>query len=223
MGFVQNIEENVVGIFKKKLAPALQLMTYYRCALMEVETKFKVLDEEFSLSHDRNPIEYIKTRIKTPESIRKKMRTLQIPRNVDSLEKNIHDIAGIRIICQFVDDIYVLADCLLAQDDVTLIEKKDYIANPRESGYRSLHLIIEVPIFLHNEKRQMKVEVQLRTIAMDFWASLEHRIMYKKEINSERANNISGELKNCAETSVWLDLKMQDIRNNIERMEKAGN
>ncbi|AEF84654.1 RelA/SpoT domain protein [Treponema primitia ZAS-2] len=223
MGFVQRIEENVVGIFQKKIAPALQLMTYYRCALMEVETKFKVLNEEFSLSHDRNPIEHIKTRIKTPESIRKKMRTLQIPKNVDSLEKNIHDIAGIRIICQFVDDIYVLADCLLAQDDVALIEKKDYIANPKESGYRSLHLIIEVPIFLHNEKRQMKVEVQLRTIAMDFWASLEHRLTYKKDINNEKANNISSELKNCAETSVWLDLKMQDIRNNIERIEKRGN
>ncbi|MFP3043315.1 GTP pyrophosphokinase family protein [Treponema primitia] len=223
MDFVQKIEENVAGIFQKKLAPALQLMTYYRCALMEVETKFKVLNEEFSLSHDRNPIEHIKTRIKTPESIRKKMCALHIPRNVSSLEKNIHDIAGIRIICQFVDDIYVLADCLLAQDDVTLIEEKDYIANPKESGYRSLHLIIEVPIFLHTEKRLMQVEVQLRTIAMDFWASLEHRLTYKKEKNSEKANSISGELKNCAETSVWLDLKMQDIRNNIERIGKGAN
>jgi putative GTP pyrophosphokinase len=220
MDFVQRIEDNVAELFQQGLTPALQLMTYYRCALMEVETKFKVLDEEFSLSHDRNPIEHIKTRVKTPDSIRRKMRKLQIPLSVESIEQNLHDVAGIRVICQFVDDIYALADCLLAQDDVALVDKKDYIANPKESGYRSLHLIIEVPIFLHNEKRQMKVEVQLRTIAMDFWASLEHRLAYKKDMNDERASNISSELKNCAETSVWLDLKMKDIRDNIERMEK---
>jgi putative GTP pyrophosphokinase len=222
MNFVQKIENSFAELFQEKLTPALQLMTYYRCALMAVETKFKILDEEFSLSHDRNPIEHVKTRIKTPDSIRKKMRTLRIPLSIDSVERNLHDIAGIRVICQFVDDIYVLADCLLAQDDVSLVDKKDYIANPKESGYRSLHLIIEVPIFLHNEKRHMKVEVQLRTIAMDFWASLEHRLTYKKSINNERANNISNELKNCAETSVWLDLKMKDIRDNIESMEKTG-
>jgi putative GTP pyrophosphokinase len=228
MGFVQKLEENFAKLFEKNLTPVVQLMSYYRCALMAVETKFKILDEEFSLSHDRNPIEYIKTRIKTPESIAKKMRKLQIPltintlETVDSIEKNINDIAGIRIICQYVDDIFVLADCLLSQDDITLVEKKDYITNPKESGYRSLHLIIEVPIFLHSEKRQMKVEVQLRTMAMDFWASLEHKLNYKKNISNEKADNISKELKNCAETSVWLDLKMKDIRDNIERIEKSG-
>ena len=226
MAIAQKIEDNFVQLFQERLTHALQLMTYYRCALMEVETKFKVLNEEFSLSHDRNPIEHIKSRIKTPESIRRKMRKLQIPLTrdsremVNSIEKNIHDIAGIRVVCQFVDDIYVLADCLLSQDDIKLVEKKDYIANPKESGYRSLHLIIEVPIFLHNEKRQMKVEVQLRTIAMDFWASLEHRLNYKKDIPAEKIENISKELKNCAETSVWLDLKMKDIRDKIERMGK---
>jgi putative GTP pyrophosphokinase len=220
MDFVQKIEDTAAELVQHSLTPALQLMSYYRCALMTVETKFKVLDEEFSLSHDRNPIDHIKTRIKTPDSIRKKAHKLQVPLTVDSIEKNLRDIAGIRVVCQFVDDIYVLADCLLAQDDVTLVDRKDYIANPKESGYRSLHLIIEVPIFLHNEKRQMKVEVQLRTIAMDFWASLEHRLTYKKNINDERADSISGELKNCAETSVWLDLKMKDIRDNIERIEK---
>jgi putative GTP pyrophosphokinase len=222
MDFVQKIEENFVELFQEKLTPALRLITYYRCALMEVETKFKVLNEEFSLSHDRNPIEHIKTRIKTPDSIRKKIHKLQIPLTIDSIEKNINDISGIRVICHYVDDIYVLADCLLSQDDITLVAKKDYIASPKESGYRSLHLIIEVPIFLHNEKRQMKVEVQLRTIAMDFWASLEHRLTYKKELNNEKRNNLSKELKNCAETSVWLDLKMKDIRDNIESMEKTG-
>jgi putative GTP pyrophosphokinase len=221
MDFVQKIEDTAVELVQQGLTPALQLMTYYRCALMAVETKFKILDEEFSLSHDRNPIDHIKTRIKTPDSIRKKMRTLQIPLTVNSIEQNLHDVAGIRVICQFVDDIYVLADCLLAQDDVILVDKKDYIAQPKESGYRSLHLIIEVPIFLHNEKRQMKVEVQLRTMAMDFWASLEHRLAYKKTIHNEKADTISDELRTCADTSVWLDLKMKDIRDNIESMEKA--
>lgn len=223
MDFVQKVEDNFARIFRRSFTPALKLMTYYRCALMAVEVKLDILKEEFSLSHDRNPIEHIKTRIKTPESIRKKMRALKIPLTVDSVEKNIHDIAGIRVICQFIDDIYILADCLLAQDDVTLVDKKDYIANPKESGYRSLHFIVEVPIYLHNEKRQMKVEIQLRTIAMDFWASLEHRLTYKKSINNEKAHIISSELKNCAETSAWLDLKMKDIRDNIESMEKTKN
>jgi putative GTP pyrophosphokinase len=220
MDFVQKMEDNFARIFRQSFTPALKLMSYYRCALMAVETKFKILDEEFSFSHDRNPIEHIKTRIKTPDSIRIKMRTLKIPLTLDSVEQNIHDIAGIRIICQFIDDIYALAGCLLSQDDVTLADRKDYIANPKENGYRSLHLIIEVPIYLHNEKRQMKVEVQLRTIAMDFWASLEHRLAYKKPINNERVQNISHELKNCAETSAWLDLKMKDIRDNIESTER---
>jgi putative GTP pyrophosphokinase len=223
MDIVRKIEDDFARIFRRNFTPVIKLMSYYRCALMAVEVKLDILKEEFSLSHDRNPIEHIKTRIKTPDSIRKKMRTLKLPLTVDSVEKNIHDIAGIRVICQFVDDIYVLADCLLAQDDVTLVDKKDYIANPKESGYRSLHLIVEVPIYLHNEKRQMKVEIQLRTIAMDFWASLEHRLTYKKSINNERAHNISNELKNCAETSAWLDLKMKDIRDNIESMEKTKN
>jgi putative GTP pyrophosphokinase len=148
---------------------------------MEVETKFNVLNEELSFTQERNPIEHIKTRIKKPGSVRKKLRDLQLPITIETIEKNLHDVAGIRIICQFVNDIFVLADCLLAQDDITLLEKKDYITNPKESGYRSLHLIIEIPIFLHNEKRLMKVEVQLRTIAMDFWASLEHKLRYKKK------------------------------------------
>ena len=145
-----------------------RLMTYYRCAIMEVETKFKVLNEQFSLRYDENPIEAIKSRLKSPDSIMKKMRKKNIPMTTEGIEENIFDIAGIRIICSFKEDIYKMADLLLQQDDITLIEKKDYIKNPKESGYRSLHLIVEVPIFLENEKRAMKVEVQLRTIAMDF-------------------------------------------------------
>jgi putative GTP pyrophosphokinase len=211
------VEDGLFKMFEEGMSPFRKLMTYYRCALMEVETKFNVLNEELSFTNERNPIEHMKTRIKTPESIWKKMRTLKLPLTVDAIEKNLYDIAGIRIICQFINDIFVLADFLLAQDEVKLLEKKDYITHPKESGYRSLHLIIEVPIFLHNDKRFIKVEVQLRTIAMDFWASLEHKLHYKKDMDKELEKSFSGELKKCAEESIRLDLKMQDIQDRIEK------
>lgn len=128
------------------------LMTYYRCAMYEVETKFKVLNEELSLKHESNPIESIKTRLKSMESIQEKLIRKNLVPNLSSVENNIYDIAGVRVICSFVDDIYMLADCLLRQDDIKLIKKKDYIKNPKPNGYRSLHLIVEIPIFLCNEK-----------------------------------------------------------------------
>ncbi|MDR1030712.1 MAG: GTP pyrophosphokinase family protein [Treponema sp.] len=213
---LQKLEDRLLGKIHKRIEPIQKLMSYYRCALMGVETKFKVLNEEFSFLHERNPIESIKTRIKDFESIRKKLRQRRLPITIDSIEKNIHDVAGIRVICPFIDDIYMLADCLLCQDDITLLERKDYIAQPKESGYRSLHLIIEIPIFLHDKKRYMKVEIQLRTIAMDFWANLEHRLRYKKDIDKELVKKISAELIECAETSASLDLRMKNIRDDIE-------
>ena len=152
------------------------MMSYYQCAVMEVETKFKVLNQEYSLQYDKNPIEGIKTRIKSYDSLLKKIRRKDIPLTLTAIEENIQDIAGVRVICSFPDDIYELAESFLKQDDITLIEKKDYIKNPKPSGYRSLHLIVKVPIFLQNTKKLVTVEVQLRTIAMDFWASLEHEI-----------------------------------------------
>ncbi|MDO4344314.1 MAG: GTP pyrophosphokinase family protein [Eubacteriales bacterium] len=191
------------------------LMSCYQCAILEVETKFKVLNERFSLDHERNPIETIKTRIKSPESIQEKLIRRNLPFTFESLDA-IHDIAGVRVICSFVDDIYMLADCLLKQDDIRLIQQKDYIASPKENGYRSLHLIVEVPIFLENEKRLMKVEVQLRTIAMEFWANLEHRLRYKKNLSDELTALTSAELTECAQMSAQLDLKMQKIRDIIE-------
>ena len=184
---------------------------------MEVETKFKVLNERFSLNHERNPIEMIKTRMKSPESIREKLNRRNLPFSLDSLDQ-IHDIAGIRVICSFVDDIYFLSDCLLKQDDIRLIEKKDYITNPKENGYRSLHLIVEVPVFLEDEKRLMKVEVQLRTIAMEFWANLEHKLRYKKNLPDELVTLTSSELSECAKMSALLDSKMQKVRNIIENV-----
>lgn len=192
-----------------------KLNSYYICAMMEVETKFKVLNEEFSLKYDQNPIETIKTRIKEPRSLIEKMRRKNLKLNFDSIENNIFDMAGVRVICSFIKDIYLLADCLLKQDDITLIEKKDYIKNPKKNGYRGLHLIVEVPIFLQNEKRPMKVEVQLRTIAMDFWASLEHKLRYKKDINPNIITELEKDLIYCSNTAAQLDIKMQDIKDRI--------
>ena len=153
--------------YEEKSLPYRQLMTYYRCALREVETKFRVLDEQFSLYYDRNPIESIETRIKSQTSVLKKLKKRNLPLTLESLQENLFDIAGIRIISSFQDDIYMLSELLLQQDDVHLIERKDYIEHPKPNGYRSLHLIIEIPIFLANEKRWIKVEVQFRTIAVD--------------------------------------------------------
>ena len=169
----------------------------------------------FSLKYDRNPIETIKTRIKSPESIIGKLKRRNLSFTVEAITENINDIAGIRVICSFPEDIYLLAECLVRQDDITLIEKKDYIQQPKSSGYRSLHLIVEVPIFLAQEKKPVRVEVQLRTIGMDFWASLEHKLMYKKSIPEDVASSLSQELLDCASASACLDLRMQKIRNQL--------
>lgn len=213
----QALSDEFMDMLKKNTKPMNTLFAYYRCAIMEVETKFKVLNEQFSLEYDRNPIEGIKSRIKSMESLAKKVRGKGLPLNVEAIEENINDIAGIRVICSFPEDIYMLADCLLEQDDITLIERKDYIKNPKDGGYRSLHLIVSVPIFLKNEKRNMKVEVQLRTIAMDFWASLEHKLRYKKQIPDSEAESLARELRECADKSAALDDKMQEIRNRLSK------
>lgn len=190
------------------------LMMQYECAMLEVKTKLDVLNTELSLQTSRNPFESIKCRIKSPQSIISKLKKNNYPLSVDSIERNLNDVAGIRVICSFPDDIYKLVNCLLAQDDITLIESKDYIKNPKKNGYRSYHLIVEVPIFLTNEKKPMRVEVQFRTIAMDFWASLEHKLKYKKDIKN--AESISEELFFCADLISQLDKRMQQIRERIE-------
>ncbi len=186
-----------------------QLMSYYRCAMMEIETKFNVLKEELSLKFDRNPIEGIRTRIKTTDSIFEKLIRREFPVTMESLERNINDVAGIRVICSFPSDIYQLADALLSQDDIILIEKKDYMKNPKQNGYRSLHLIVALPIFLHDHKKMMTVEIQFRTIAMDWWASLEHKIRYKR--NLPNLPEIEESLLRCALRSYYLDLEMENI------------
>ena len=204
------VNSNALDKIEDNMMPLKRLMAYYRCAIMEVETKFNVLNEEFSLEYDRNPIETIKTRLKSTESIIKKL-----------VRRNFNDIAGVRVVCSFLEDIYLLADCLLQQDDVKLIQVKDYIKNPKPNGYRSLHLIIEIPIFLKDEKKDMRVEVQLRTIAMDFWASLDHKLSYKKDIPEEEAKLLRQELLECAQISADLDVRMGEIKNRIVNKENT--
>lgn len=194
-----------------------KLMAYYRCAMMEIETKFNVLNEEFSLHLDRNPISDIKSRIKSMFSIREKLLGRGLPFTVESMEENLNDIAGVRVICSFPEDVYTLADALLKQDDICLLEKKDYIKNPKPNGYRSLHLIVTVPIFLAHEKKEMRVEIQLRTIAMDFWASLEHQLRYKKDFAF--SEEMAEELLQCANLSAELDARMDAIRNRVQNEE----
>lgn len=197
------------------MLPVETLMSYYKCAIMEVETKFKVLNEQFSLRYDNNPIETIKSRIKSMDSILKKVKKKDIPLSIGSIEKEIHDIAGVRVICSFIEDVYLIADCFLKQDDITVIEIKDYIKNPKPSGYRSLHLIIEIPIFLENEKRMMKVEVQLRTLAMDLWASQEHKLRYKKTIPDNEQEYLQKELNQVAKTLNDIDKHMEEMNKHI--------
>ena len=215
------VNSNALDKIEDNMMPLKRLMAYYRCAIMEVETKFNVLNEEFSLEYDRNPIETIKTRLKSTESIIKKLVRRNFPLTVDSIEANLNDIAGVRVVCSFLEDIYLLADCLLQQDDVKLIQVKDYIKNPKPNGYRSLHLIIEIPIFLKDEKKDMRVEVQLRTIAMDFWASLDHKLSYKKDIPEEEAKLLRQELLECAQISADLDVRMGEIKNRIVNTENT--
>ncbi len=212
-------DETFLAMVKRNAAPFRQLMVYYECAMMEVETKFRVLDAEYGLQHDRNPIESIKTRLKSTDSLAKKLVRKGFPISVESIKENIFDVAGVRVVCAFPEDIFTLADAFLTQDDVALIEKRDYIANPKPSGYRSLHLIIEIPIFLESEKRPVKVEVQLRTISMNFWASLEHQLRYKKNLSDEDAVAVAEELEQLAKDASELDSRMQNLRSYLDRLE----
>ena len=198
--------------------PVNSFLMNYQCAVMEVETKFNVLNNRLSLQGEHNPIESIKSRVKDYDSIVRKLEKLGLPITIESAEENLQDVAGVRVICSFVDDIYRIEECFLSQEDVTLIKRKDYIKNPKPSGYRSLHLIIKTPIYTENGKKDMFVEIQLRTIAMDFWASLEHKLRYKKDIDPKTAEELADELEACAKVSAELDEKMLHIRDRI-----AGN
>ena len=198
---------------KKQAMPYRELISCYHCAMLQVETKFKILNEALSLQKDYSPIEAIKTRLKTPESIIEKILRNNLPMTVECIEKHIHDIAGVRVICAFPSEIELLAEAFLRQDDVMLVERKDYISAPKETGYRSLHLLVETPIYLHDQTKQVKVEVQLRTLAMDWWASLEHKIRYKNGL--ALPEELNQELLACSEVSAALDKRMEEIKKSL--------
>lgn len=189
------------------------LMMRYDSAIREVRTKLEILNDELSLHGQHSPISSISSRRKKPMSILEKLKRYGVEVSLSSIEKNLNDVAGIRVICSFVDDIYRVARMLIQQDDIRLIQVKDYIENPKPNGYRSYHMIVEVPVFFSNEKRPMRVEIQIRTVAMDFWASLEHKMKYKQDIDN--AEEIMAELKECADTISQTDIKMMRIREKI--------
>lgn len=194
-----------------------ELKMMYACAIKEVQTKFDVLDTEFNVRHRRNPINSVSSRIKSTQSIIAKLLRKKLPVTPESMETNIYDIAGIRVVCSYIDDIYAIADALLAQDDIELVARKDYIKAPKPNGYRSLHLIVRVPVFFAETKKKVNVEVQIRTIAMDFWASLEHQLKYKKDIPDQQ--EIVARLKACADVITQTDEKMLGLRRQIESAE----
>lgn len=205
--------------FMDMLVGYRELMMMYTCAMKEVRTKFEVLDTEFRVRYQRNPISSISTRLKHTNSIMTKLDRYGYRFSLENIEKYIQDAAGIRVICSYIDDIYGIADALLEQDDITLITRKDYIVQPKPNGYRSLHLIVEVPVFFAKFKKSMKVEVQIRTIAMDFWASLEHQLKYKQNIPNQQA--IVKQLRECADVISMTDQKMIGIRQQIEAVSDA--
>ncbi len=189
------------------------LIQMYNGAMKEISTKLEVLDDEYHVRHSHNPIHHLECRIKGIRSIYEKLRRLGVPLTMESVREHIQDIAGIRVICNFIDDIYLIEKQLLRQADVTLLKRKDYIANPKESGYRSLHLIVRIPVFLSDRTETIPVEIQMRTVAMDYWASLEHMLRYK---NSADTRGYSAKLLECANTLAETERTMQEIRNSIE-------
>lgn len=190
-----------------------RLMTFYRSAIKEIETKFDILNDYYAFAFKRNPISIITSRLKSQESLMDKLKRRNLPPTIASIEENIFDVAGIRIVCNFPEDVYTVAETFLNQDDVQLVNRKDYIANPKENGYRSLHLIVAIPIFLTDRKKIMHAEIQIRTIAMEFWASLEHDIRYKKDF--EFTPKMRRELAACAELSAMLDERMDLLRQKV--------
>lgn len=194
----------------------LEMAQLYNAAIREVSTKLEILDAEFSVRHDHNPIHHIDSRLKSVPSILEKLQRKGKALTIASARENLLDIAGVRVICNYVDDIYRIAELLCAQDDIRLIRRTDYIEMPKENGYRSLHLVISIPVFLSKGAVSVPVEVQIRTIAMDFWASLEHRIRYKSDAETKDDAALRAELKACAEESAALDLRMQTLYRRLQ-------
>lgn len=200
----------------EQLYQFIELEHLYESAIREVKTKLEILDSEFKTKYDYNPIHHIEDRLKSPQSMMEKLQRKGIPFSTENVRATLNDIAGVRVICNYIEDIYAVAEFLTRQDDVTLIKTKDYIKSPKPNGYRSLHLVIETPVFLSDRKELVHVEVQIRTIAMDFWASLEHQLKYKTD--SEVSAELAQQLKDCAETIAATDLKMQSIYQTLKEI-----
>lgn len=194
----------------------VELEHLYESAIREVKTKLEILDSEFRAKYAYNPIHHIEDRLKSPQSLLEKMQRKGFPINVDSVRRNVLDFAGVRVICNYIDDIYTVADLLTSQDNIHLVKRKDYIENPKPNGYRSLHLVIETPVYLSDKKEMVNVEVQIRTIAMDFWASLEHELKYKTDVDV--SSELAEQLRDCAETIAKTDIKMQSIYKTLKEI-----
>ncbi len=213
------MENSIVSISGEELQQKYrEMMQLYDGAIREVRTKLEVLDSEFRVRYARNPIHHIDSRLKSPMSITEKLNRKGLPPTLESAEANLNDIAGVRIVCNYLEDIYHVAELLTRQRDVELVARRDYIKNPKESGYRSLHLVIRIPVYLSSHTELVPVEVQIRTIAMDFWASLEHQLRYKSD--QETTQILRRRLQRCAEISAALDCEMQDIYQEIHGGEK---
>lgn len=212
----QMFSENTQQQIMEQMFRFIELEHLYESAIREVKTKLEILDSEFRTKFSYNPIHHIEDRLKSPQSIMEKLRRKGVPFNVDAARANLNDIAGVRVICNYIEDIYTVAELLTAQDDIKLISRKDYIDNPKPNGYRSLHLVIETPVYLSDKKEYVNVEVQIRTIAMDFWASLEHELKYKTD--TEVSAELAAQLKECAETIAATDVKMQHIYQTLKEI-----
>ncbi|MBR3759807.1 MAG: GTP pyrophosphokinase family protein [Ruminococcus sp.] len=206
---VINSNEGMRELVASLVYEFMELQHLYDSAIEVVKTYLNIIDSEFSMKFQRNPIHNIDSRLKSPQSIIGKLQKKNLPVNIESAQKNLLDIAGIRVTCCYINDIYAVADMLCSRDDFKIIKQKDYIKNPKSSGYRSYHMIVNVPVYLSNSKTYAPVEIQIRTIAMDFWASLEHQLKYKTA--SEITPEISQELRSCADKIAETDIRMQDI------------
>ena len=202
--------------FLEQMQQYEEMIMMYRCAIREVQTKLEILNDALSVRFKRNPINFIKSRIKSHVSIMNKLERKGLEISLDSIEKNLNDVAGIRVVCHFVDDIYDVAHMLAIQDDLKILQIKDYIKNPKPNGYRSYHMIVEIPVFFSKGKTPMRAEIQIRTNGMDFWATLEHQLRYKQNIEEmDGYEDVSNELLNCARAVIDMDNEMQRIKNKI--------
>ena len=213
---VELLEEQKYTISPDIMKAFVCEMQVYRAAIKEMRTKLENLDDSFHARYEYNPIHHIETRLKSIPSILKKLEARSIPMSIENMNNELSDIAGVRVICNYFDDVEQVADMLLSQDDVTLIRRKDYHRHPSETGYRSLHLVVSIPVFLAGERRDVTVEIQIRTIAMDFWATLDHDMQYKKKV--EDAEEIMRELRECADIIHQTDEKMMRLRERIHRI-----